>query len=191
LEIYEPEVWISFGVNKANYDLYKRSYKRIQSYFSEIMSVFNIMVGIGRFLIYYILDKKMSVDIVEYILSKSKFEQKNNYFPKEKIKSNTIIQNIENNKSENNNIISKTIPLNAKRNKAWNNLNSIKNASRVGKRIGYFDIMKSYLFCRDAKTKLLDICHEYILEEFCIDRILKRLYKLESYYNKKIFFIYK
>jgi hypothetical protein len=186
LDIYGASIYIYFNINKANYDLYKRSYKRIQSYFSEIMSVVNIMVGIGRFLIYYILDKKMSVDIVEYILSKSKFEQKNNYFPKEKIKSNTIIQNIENNKSENNNIISKTIPLNAKRNKAWNNLNSIKNASRVGKRIGYFDIMKSYLFCRDAKTKLLDICHEYILEEFCVERILKRLYKLEKS-NKKIY----
>ena len=185
LDISVSSIYISFNINKANYDLYKRSYKRIQSYFSEIMSVVNIMIGIGKFLIYYILDKKMSVDIVEYILSKSKFEQKSNYFPKEKIKSNTIIQNIEN-KSEKHNIFSKSIPLNAKRNEAWNNLNSIKYASRVGKQIGYFDIMKSYLFCRDVKTKLLDICHDYILEEFCVERILKRLYKLEKN-NKKIY----
>ena len=67
-----------------------------------------------------------------------------------------------------------------------NNINSIKHANRAGKQIGFFDIVKSYLFRRDIKIKLLDIYHDYILEEFCIERILKRLYKLEKC-NKKIY----
>ena len=64
---------------------------------------------------------------------------------------------------------------------------SITNINRIGNQIGFTDIIKSYLFCKNFKTKLLDICHEYILEEFCIDRILKRLFKLEGFYNKKIY----
>ena len=187
--IYGSGFFLFFNINKANYDLYKRSYKRIQSLLSEITSVVNILIGVGKFLLNYLLDKKMSVDIVEYILSNSKFKQKNDYSPKEKIKSNSTIQNIESNNCEKKNIISKSISLNTKKNVTFNNINSIKHVNRVGKKIGFFDIMKSYLFCRgcrDYKTKLLDICYEYILEEFCIERILRRLYKLEKC-NKKIY----
>ena len=187
LEMYEPEIWISFRVNKANYDLYKRSYKRIQSYLSDITSVANIMIAAGKFLLNYLLDKKMSVDIVENILSKTNFEQKKNYIPKEKIKLDTTIQNIGRNKSEKSNNISKQMSINTTRKLNLNKINSIKNINRVGEKIGYFDIIKSYLSCKNFKTKLLDICYEYILEEFCIDKILKRLYKLESHYNKKIY----
>ena len=129
----------------------------------------------------------MSVDIVENILSKTNFEQKKIYIPKEKIKLDTTIQNIGRNKSEKSNISSKQISINTTRKLNVNKINSIKNINRVGEKIGYFDIIKSYLSCKNFKTKLLDICHEYILEEFCIDRILKRLYKLESNYNKKIY----
>ena len=185
MEIYEPEVWISFGVNKANYDLYKRSYKRIQSYLSDIMSVANILIGVGKYLLFYLLNKKMSVEIVENILSISNSEQKKNYIPKEKIKSDTTIQNIDKNKSEKSNIITKQMSFNTTRKLNVSKINSIKNINRVGRQIGYFDIIKSYLFCKNFKTKLLDICYEYVLEEFCIDRILKRLYKLDNYFYKK------
>ena len=187
MEIYESEIWLNFGVNKSYYDLYKRSYKRLESYLSDITSVANLMIVIGKFLLNYLLDKKMSVDIVENILNKSNFKQKKNYSPREKIKLVITSQNIDKNKSENNNIISKQMSINTTRKLNLNKVNSIKNINRIGNQIGFTDIIKSYLFCKNFKTKLLDICHEYILEEFCIDRILKRLFKLEGFYNKKIY----
>ena len=149
------------------------------------MSVANILIGVGKYLLFYLLNKKMSVEIVENILSISNFEQKKNYIPKEKIKSDTTIQNIDKNKSEKSNIIAKQMSFNTTRKLNVSKINSIKNINRVGRQIGYFDIIKSYLFCKNFKTKLLDICYEYVLEEFCIDRILKRLYKLDNYFYKK------
>ena len=85
LERSKPEIFLALDVNKSNYDLYKRSYKRVQSYLSDIMSVANIMIGIGKFLLSYLLDKKMSVEIVENILNKSNFEQKKIIFLKKKL----------------------------------------------------------------------------------------------------------
>ena len=40
------------------------------------------------------------------------------------------------------------------------------------------------IFCnKDNKCKLINICNELVYEDTCIDKILKRLYKLEKKYK--------
>ena len=66
---------ISFEINKSNYDNYKRSYQRLQSLLAEIMSVINLFFEIGRQISIFLCDKKMSKDIINYLLNKE--EKKN------------------------------------------------------------------------------------------------------------------
>jgi len=39
---------IEFGINKSNFDNYKRSYQRLQSLLAEIISVINLLFEVGR-----------------------------------------------------------------------------------------------------------------------------------------------
>ena len=75
LMLSQANIWIHFRMNKSNYDLYKRSYKRIQSFLADITSVINLIIGIGKFISYYLLNKKMSIDIVEKLMRKNKVEE--------------------------------------------------------------------------------------------------------------------
>jgi len=59
---------ITIGINKSNFDNYKRTYPRIQSLLADFMSVVNILFEIGRALILFLSKKKMSKDIIKYIL---------------------------------------------------------------------------------------------------------------------------
>ena len=74
---------ILFSINKANYDNYKRSYQKIQSLLAEIMSVISIIFEIGKIISNFFCEKKMSKDIVRYILNKENknilTEQNNNH----------------------------------------------------------------------------------------------------------------
>ena len=72
---------ISFEINKSNYDNYKRSYKRLQSWLAEIMSVINLFFEIGRQISIFLCDKKMSKDIINYLLNK---EEKKNLLNRKK-----------------------------------------------------------------------------------------------------------
>ena len=55
---------ISFALNKSNYDLYRRSYKKLQTLLAEIMSIVSILFEIGRQIVAFINEKKMNVDII-------------------------------------------------------------------------------------------------------------------------------
>ena len=48
------------------------------------------------------------------------------------------------------------------------------------KKINLCDIIKSFFCCNDNKSKLINICHSIVIEDFCIDKILKRIYELEK-----------
>ena len=44
-------------------------------------------------------------------------------------------------------------------------------------------IIKSFLWFKDKKSKLINVCYNIVCEDLCIEKILKRLYKLEEIYN--------
>ena len=60
---------IAIELNENNFDNYKRVYPRFQSLLAEIMSVINLLFFIGQFLFKPLLNKKMSIDIVNHIIN--------------------------------------------------------------------------------------------------------------------------
>ena len=59
---------ISFNINKLDYDLYIRKYRRIQSLLADIMSIINLTVVIGKFIANILLNKIMARDILINII---------------------------------------------------------------------------------------------------------------------------
>ena len=56
--------------------------------------------------------------------------------------------------------------------------------------VNYFHILKSYFCFKDKKIEMINLCNDVIIEDMCIERILKRfsnLEKLNSHFsdNKK------
>jgi len=68
--------------------------------------------------------------------------------------------------------------------------NHFKINGKLLSEIGFCDILKSYFCFKDKKTKLVNDCHSIIIEDMCLEKILKRIYSLENisnyYYLKKI-----
>ena len=48
------------------------------------------------------------------------------------------------------------------------------------KKLNFWNILKSFFCFKDKKSELINICHNIIFEDICIDSIIKRLYKLEN-----------
>ena len=61
---------ITFEINKANYDYYKRIYQRFQSLLAEIMSVINLVFEVGRQISFFLCNKKMNTNIIRTLLDK-------------------------------------------------------------------------------------------------------------------------
>ena len=55
---YELLAIVDFGVDKSNYDYYKRTYKKCQSFLADITSLINLIIIILKFLTYFLLKKK-------------------------------------------------------------------------------------------------------------------------------------
>ena len=71
---------ISFSLNKSNYDFYRRTYKKLQALLAEIMSIVSILFEIGRQIVTFINDKKMSVDIIRKLFNiENKYNQNNKF----------------------------------------------------------------------------------------------------------------
>ena len=51
-------------LNQSNYDYYRRTYKKIQALIAEIMSILSLLFEIGRQIMEFLNQKKMSVDII-------------------------------------------------------------------------------------------------------------------------------
>ena len=180
---------ISFNINKLDYDLYIRKYRRIQSFLADIMSIINLTVVIGKFIGNILLNKLMARDILINIIDNNynnrnknetgndcKIKKKLNYSDiKEKNKFNLEHTNIKSNISDIEKINKSNI----------NNLKISKHKTdtkiRALKTIKYFNFTKS-LFCyKDIKSKLINFCFELINEQMCIDNILKRIFILEKH----------
>lgn len=70
---------IEVAINKSNFDNYKRTYQRLQSLLAEIMSVCSLLFEIGIQISNIIGDKKMSIDIMDYILNKKVIDNIKNH----------------------------------------------------------------------------------------------------------------
>ena len=176
---------IRFEVNKSNYDYYKRSYKKFQSFLADITSSINLIITISKLLIYLLLNKKMNKDIIRKIMKMDGFNEckkeilfskKNGLLKKLKDidKNKTFSQSKEKQNSKEILKESNDIKLKEKILKERN--------IKVLKNLNFFYIIKSFFCFKDIKTKLIDLCNRIINEDICIDRILGRLYNLEKIY---------
>ena len=194
---------VYFKVNKSNYDLYKRTYQRFQSLLADVVSIVNLMIEIGKLISYFLLNKKMSKDIVRRLITKNenkeykfndlnKINNANNIFNNIKNIKNISERKSINSEFKNKKSFEEILNKSDKSNKIEHNYlkNDItlkskhvnKTKINIMKKLNLWYIIKS-LFCfKDNKIKLIDLCHNIVIQDLCIDKILKRLYKLEKIY---------
>ena len=180
---------IIFEMNKSYYDNYRRSYPRLQSLLADVMSVVNLLFEIGKQISIILCEKNMSKDIIQNILNEYEKNKLNNEYKinkKIKNKNETSERKKIKNQLENSNI---TNYLNKERNNLKNEKNNkLLTIKRTVKQINYFHILKSYLCFKDQKTKLINIIHNIINEDMCVEKILERFYNFERtfyYFWKK------
>ena len=176
---------INLGINKSYYDFYQRSYKKLQSLLAEIMSIISLIIEIGRIIGMFLLEKRMSYDIMNNLLKKTKNSEE--YKPNI---GNSINNNF-NKKNNNNKILSQSATnnnLNLSKNTELNlngeNIINDKIIEKTFESINYFHLIKSYFCCfKDKKTKLINHCHKIINEDLCIENILEKFYISETINN--------
>ena len=183
--------YISFKINSANYDLYRRSFIKFQSFLADVMSLINLLISISKVITEFLLYKKMHKDIIKYIITNEKKE----FIPHKKLKK---IFDIDDNKVEKfekkinqNKIFEEKI--NSKISLEIHNKDSVlefenedKNIIKVMKNLNFINAIKSYFCFRDKKLKLINMCYDIVNKDICVERILKRLYILENEYNSLI-----
>ena len=169
---------IEFGINKSNFDNYKRSYQRLQSLLAEITSVINLLFEVGRQISNILGGKKMSLSIIEYLVNKDTLHIKKRTNKIMLIKpeifdnSNNLDNTTKTNKiqlSENNNKISEN-----------NNIDKKNDKSKILKEINFHHIIKSFLCFKDKKSQFINFCYNIITKDISIERILERFYNLEK-----------
>ena len=190
---------IKLEINKSHFDNYSRSYKRLQSLLAEVMSVVSLLFEIGRQILSFLCEKKMNTDIVYDILNQDKKyipiklthinnltkinqKNKNEYSSDKKIFQPELMNKINDNTLDENNEIIKL-------DKSKENLKMKKNAieekninNEFIKKINYFYVLKSYFCFKDNKSKLIQLCHNLVIEDMSVERIIQRLYNLERIY---------
>jgi hypothetical protein len=203
---------ITIEINKSNFDNYKRSYKKFQTLLAEVMSVISLLFQIGGQISIFLCDKKMSKDIIFNLLNNTiesnrekklslpqinilNTEHRNiNLLNERRINQSTI-------KNSDNLYFEKSNESQLSKGKQLKNfeLDSEKNNNQnyiieINKKINYFHIIKSFFCFNDKKTKIIDLCHEIVIEDISIERIFERIYNLEKAYyflsdkkNKKLF----
>ena len=174
------------------------------------MSVINLLFTIGKIITQILLKKKLNKDIATYLISKNLIYKKNSenkeinnnqkYQNKEdsefelthnKKNSERIMMKKENLEKENNVKINSKIsrkdifPSNDFKTEIDVNQNSISDINYFESinKLNYFDIIKSYLCCKNNNSKLINLCDELIDEDICLENILSRIYELENMTN--------
>ena len=170
-------ICIDFNINDSNYDNYKRIYKKIPSLIADITGIINLIMIIGKFLSNFLLEKRMSRDIIYSIINQKKINTNKKIdltFDKAKFNKNDKID-IKNNLSERDNQSeSSTITNNSKSKK------NSKFKIKLLQNLKFCDFFKSNFCCVKTKYKLINTIDNILKEEICIDNILRRLYILEK-----------
>ena len=182
---------IIFNLNKSSFDHYKRIFPKVQSLITEIMAVVNLLFGIAEKIFNILLPKKMSKDIVQFLLEKNDNHKHQSLDQNNKIH-NKLYKEI--GKSKTSSEIK--IDINSERQK--DNQAKLNEEMKINQKIikkdikkintgiiknlNYWNIIKSYLCFKDKKTKLINICHSLIINDMSIEKIIKRLYNIEKIY---------
>jgi len=61
--------------------------------------------------------------------------------------------------------------------------NNFKTNYKLLSELCFCDALKSYFCFKDKKTKLVNDYHNIIIEDICLEKILKRIYSLENFSN--------
>ena len=189
-DFYEFLISIELKINKIYYDYYYRSYEKIQSAITDILTTVNLIFTMGSKISFFILNKYMSKDIIKKLMIENEIPKRNQkIFHINKILSSEkkIKENEEKNNINSENMLKRS-------NKIETNLSTkltekpkhrlqIPKKEIIINKINYFDVIKSIVCCRYKKNELFEICNKIVNEDICIDNIIKRIYKLErSYY---------
>ena len=166
---------ISFSLNKSNYDFYRRTYKKLQALLAEIMSIVSILFEVGRQIVTFINDKKMSVDIIRKL-----FNIENKYNQNNKFKNSDNRIKLMPDKINNSFILSEKNSIDIENTKIKYNPPENKT-EKIFKQINIYFI-KSFI-CKDKKSKLISLCHELIIEDLCVENILEKFYNLRRIYH--------
>ena len=160
-------------INKGDFDKYKSS-PSFNEIFGDIEDMKNPKNKFKKYNSYAFNSLKSSFSSRDEIKTKSIFN-KNILNKKIQINKDDNINNINNINNKNKQII-KDVLLKNQDNNLFNELKM--------KKINFLFFFKSYFYCclKDKKTELINLCHDIILNELCIDRILIRLFKLEKIY---------
>ena len=175
---------LSLYLNKSNYDYFRRSYKKIQTLLAEISSIISLLMEIGRQILSILNEKRMSVDIVRklYMVDNNIINRngklsrhfKNDYSDRIKIapdKMNNSFHLIDKNSSTLSN------DFNNKKKIIFENKHEI-----VLKSINIYNILKSFIG-NSYKDKLINLCHDIIIDNMCIEKILEKFYNLGRIYK--------
>ena len=163
--------------NKSNYDYYRRAYKKLQALVPEITSIISLLFEIGKFIMEFLNQKKMSVDIIRKLFNIENQNNRNknfNNFESPRIK--IVPEKINNSfKLTEKNDINLT--------ESENNYEESENIKeKVLKSINVLNVFKSF-FSNGDKDKLVSLCHELIIKEMCVDTILEKFFRLLRIYN--------
>ena len=199
LDISDCTLSIDFKINSGNYDYYKRSFQKFQSFLADVTSVINLLITISQIITEFLLSKKMNKDIIRNIITSNPI--KDNDMEKEKNLNIKRMQDIFENSNEANaknldKAIIKTQVMESPKMKFSidTDINSNKNDKltienedakiiSVIKDLNIIYIIKSFFCFQDKKSKLINMCDDIINKEICVERILKRLYILQSICN--------
>ena len=189
---------IKVEINKSHFDHYNRSYKRIQGLLAEVMSVVSLLFELGRQILSFLCEKKMNTDIVydllnqdkKYIpiklthinnLTKINQKKKNEFSDRKQFKPELMNKDNDNTHDEKNEIIK--LDKSRENLRIKNDIIEEKNIdNKFIKEINYFYVLKSYFCFKDNKSKLIQLCHNLVIEDMSVERILQRLYNLERIY---------
>ena len=192
---------IQFKMNSFNYDFYKKTYVKFQSFLADVMSLINLIIAISKGITEFLLYKKMNKDIIKYIITDIDIKRNNKgkQVISKKLKLKNIF-NIDDNKIHKVEKFGKKIEqnqineekINSKVNLDIQNNdyvleiekeNDDKNVIKVMKKLNFINIIKSFLCFRDKKLKLINLCDNIVNRDICVERILRRLYVLENEYS--------
>ena len=194
---------ITFGQSDKYYTYYKRSYQKIQSLLADIMSIVNILIGIGKIISNFILKKQMNKDIVRNLINRNIYQKiKECSLIEKNKKEKRLFDNIneksanlerkEINIKEKSNIKDNSNKLNLSKNdlffeKKFEKMVNI-NKKKISKiyifnKISFLDIIKSHFCFKEKKIKLINICDDLVMKDLCVDSMLGRLYEFEKLFS--------
>ena len=140
------------------------------------MSLISLMFEIGRQILSFLNEKKMSVDLIRTLFNIEKKSRKykfNNYNDRIKIVPEKMNNSFK--LSEKNSIYIKT---SESINDGFENKNEI-----ILKKINVFHIIKNFFCCNGLKDKLISLIHEIIKKDMSVETILERFYNLGRIYK--------